>query len=261
MSGRLVLTVDLDRDVNLPLEGSIAAGSIDRGDGTSPRFTSAERGLRILLDILDDIGMRATFFVEGRTAETIDCSSLSGHCIGFHGYDHEDLLGRSTGVGLSDDDLVCVLRRGFDAVSDNASRPVCFRAPYMSCDDRILSTLVRMGVGHDSSTYSDPGTQPYEIVQGMVEHPVFECKDPSGKRMAAYLWPMHEGKRSPDDYIWMASESEGGDFILATHTWHMVERRSSGPMGEDDVRDNAEDVRRLLEGMIDLGLRPDVMVR
>ena len=85
MTSRLVFTVDLDRDVNFPMEGCREARSLDRGGGTFPRFSSAERGLRILMDILDEIGMKATFFVEGRTSETIGCSSISGHCIGLRG--------------------------------------------------------------------------------------------------------------------------------------------------------------------------------
>lgn len=253
MTGRLVFTVDLDRDVNLPLQGESAAGSMDRGSGTSPRFSSAERGLSILLDILDDVGMKATFFVEGRTSETIDCSCLSGHCIGFHGYDHEDLTGASTGLDMSAEDVMRVMERGYDAVSDNVSRPVCFRAPYMVCNQTILDSLSKLGVGHDSSVYADPSVQPYVTEHGIIEHPVAKGRDPSGKTIAAYLWPMHEGKRRPGDYLDLASRYPDGDLILATHTWHMVERRDSGCMDDLDVAMNADAVRDVLTGIIDMG--------
>ncbi len=54
MSGRTFrFTVDLDRDANFPIPGQAAAGSLDRGSGAAPRFSSAERGLSILLDVLD----------------------------------------------------------------------------------------------------------------------------------------------------------------------------------------------------------------
>ena len=261
MTRKLIFTVDLDRDVNFPMEGSVAAGSIDRGEGTSPRFSSADRGLDVLLDVLDDVGMKATFFVEGRTSEVLDLSRISGHCIGFHGYDHEDLTGASTGVVFDDDGLKGILRRGFDAVSDSVSKPVCFRAPYMSCDDRVLRAVSELGIMHDSSVYSTVGVQPYPVSFGITEHPVPKGKDVNGKTIAAYLWPMHEGKRQPEDYIRMASEVEDGDHMIATHTWHMVERREGGPLDDREISLNASRVHDVLSGILDLGFRPETLVR
>lgn len=251
MTRRFLFTVDLDRDVNIQLEGRPEAGSIDRGQGTAPRFASAERGLHLLLDLLDDIGMKATFFVEGRTAQTIDCSVLSGHCIGFHGYDHEDMAKLN--------DPLRAMSEGYRAVKDNVSAPVCFRAPYMSADDRTFDALRELNIKHDSSVYSDPGTAPYDI-SGITEHPVAKGKDRAGRTIAAYLWPLHEGKRIPSDYVELALSSGDNDFILATHTWHLVERRDSGPMSEEDVRRNISDVREALTGIIDSGYRPSGMV-
>ncbi len=258
MSRTFRFTVDLDRDANFPVPGQAAAGSLDRGSGTAPRFSSAERGLDILLDVLDDVGMKATFFVEGRTAETIDCSRLSGHCIGFHGYDHEDLSGRETGLGFSPEEKESILRTGYEAVSDSVSKPVCFRAPYMVRDEHALSFLPSLGIKADSSEYSYGDCVPYEMGNGIVEHPVPKSHDAAGKVIAAYLWPMHEGKRVPEDYVRM---SEGRDvFMLATHTWHMVERREEGVMDADAIRRNADDVRAVLAGVLDSGFAPGLVV-
>lgn len=252
MTRRLVFTVDLDRDVNLPLEGRVAAGSIDRGEGTSPRFSSAQRGLDLLLDLFDEVGVRATFFTEGRTAEVLDCSGLSGHCIGLHGYDHEDLTGASTGIPV---DVPAVLTRGYDAVRDNIARPVCFRAPYMVSDDAILSALADLGIRHDSSVYRRPeeGLGPYTVEHGITEHPVPKSRDRSGRTIAAYLWPMHEGRRPPSDYIHMAEDLDVPEMVLATHTWHLVESRDGGPMSDDRVAENLAHVREVLVGIMDLG--------
>lgn len=259
MSRRFIFTVDLDRDVNTPVKGDAVAGSMDRGSGTGPRFSSTERGLGMLLDLLDDIGMKATFFVEGRTSEMIDCSSVSGHCIGFHGYQHEDLLGQDTGVEV---DCGEVLVRGFDAVSDNVSRPVCFRAPYMRVDERILEIVFGLGIRHDSSVYRRPdeGLDPYLTVNGMTEHPVPKTKDSRGKVIVSYLWPMHEGRRGPGDYIAMADSLGCDDFILATHTWHMVESYDNGLMSEERAESNMGNLRAVLEGIIDSGRTPATMV-
>ncbi|MBO4347950.1 MAG: polysaccharide deacetylase family protein [Candidatus Methanomethylophilaceae archaeon] len=251
--------MDLDRDANLAVQGSAAAGSMDRGNGTAPRFSSAERGLSILLDILDELGMKATFFVEGRTAETIDCSCLSGHCIGLHGYDHEDLTGESTGVPMPPSAVSEALEKGFCAVSDAVSRPVCFRAPYMACDDAVLRAVSGLGILHDSSFYSDGPKGPYATSYGITEHPVPRGRDAAGKTIAAYLWPMHEGRRPPEDYIRFAGTAEG-DFVLADHTWHMVESRG-GIMDAGTASENAARTASVLRGILDLGFEPAILLR
>ena len=232
MKPKLYFTVDADRDVNIPIPGSVAAGSIDRGSGTGPRFSSSERGMSVLADLLDCIGVRGTFFLEGRTAEMTDCSVLSGHCIGLHGYDHEDLTGAQTGIVP---DAEAVLCRGFEAVSDAISRPTCFRAPYMTVSPGILEVVRGLGIASDSSFYTPVGgpTDPYEI-EGMTEYPVPKMKD------AAYV-----------------SMAEGlSHLVLATHTWHMVETRERGVMDDAWVSENSDRVRQVLEGILDLGFEP-----
>jgi len=253
--------VDVDRDVNLPVEGRIAAGSLDRGSGTAPRFSSSEKGLGILLDLFDEVGIRAVLFVEGRTAQKIDLGSVSRHQIGFHGMDHEDLTGKSTGVEFDDFALEDVLRQGYDSVRDKAGKVECFRAPYMSADDRILSHVSSLGVGYDSSFYAAPGDcAPHMHPSGIKEFPVPEGRDETGKKMAAYLWPMHEGRRGPSDYIWQAGTVDG-PYVLATHSWHMVESRSDGPMDPARIGENVSDVRSVIEGLLDSGYRCSVFHR
>ena len=249
-------TVDVDRDVNLQIPGRVAAGSIDRGSGDAPRFSSTERGLGILLDILDEAGIDGTLFFEGRTAETIDCARASGHRIGLHGYDHEDL------TALDDGDLERVLSRSCDAVRDAAGEPTCFRAPYMKFDRRVLDAVhATTGIADDSSFYTDPAG-PWETygIGGIREHPVAKSRDSRGKVIAAYLWPMHEGARGPEDYIRMA-EGIDGDLVIADHTWHLVETRSSGPMGPEWERRTREDVLDVVCGILDLGFRPATLSR
>ncbi len=203
--------------------------------------------------------MRATFFIEGRTAETIDCSSLQGHCIGLHGYDHEDLTGESTGVPMAPSAVSEALSKGFDAVSDAVSRPVCFRAPYMACNDAVLGAVSGLGILHDSSFYSDGPREPYATSHGITEHPVPKGRDADGKAIAAYLWPMHEGRRPPSDYIRFAGTAQG-DFILADHTWHMVEARG-GAMDAETAKENAAKTADVLRGILDLGFEPAVLLR
>ena len=255
MSRKLYFTVDVDRDCNIPVRGTSVAGSIDRGAGESPRFSSSAEGLPVLADLLDDLGVRGTFFIEGRTAETIDCSCLEGHCIGLHGYDHEDLTGRETGVVP---DVEAVLKKGFDAVTDAVSAPTCFRAPYMSADDRVLEAVRSLGIRADSSVYTAVGGPTAPVgSSGMTVYPVPMAKDRNGKTIAAYLWPMHEGKRRPKDYIEMASGLD--HLVLATHSWHMTESRDGGTMSKDRAEENLRNVRAVLEGILDLGFEPSTI--
>lgn len=154
MTRKLIFTVDLDRDVNVPVKGHIEARSIDRGFGDDPRFSSSEIGLRLITDLLDDINIKATFFVEGRTAESIDCSYIYGHTIGLHGYDHEDLLGKYTGIKLDAARITKILEKGTIAVTDRISHPKCFRAPYMAINEIVFSCMRNIGIHIDSSLYS-----------------------------------------------------------------------------------------------------------
>ncbi|MBR1452958.1 MAG: polysaccharide deacetylase family protein [Candidatus Methanomethylophilaceae archaeon] len=252
MTGRLLFTVDLDRDVNILLDGTNKAGSIDRGHGTEPRFESCEKGMDILLDILDSFGMKATFFVEGHTSEIVDCSRLKQHCIGFHGYDHEDL------TMAGPEELRDIMDTGFRAVRGNVKRPTCFRAPFMRTSDAVFDELRRLGIKHDSSLYAEPGVGPYDI-SGITEHPVAKGKDFRGKTITAYLWPMHEGTREPTDYLSLARASGNADLVLSTHAWHMVESREKGIMTWAEMEHNRKSTEHLIKLLLDEGYVPDVI--
>jgi len=250
----LCVTVDLDRDVNIRIPGGTAAGSIDRGGGNSPRFTSAQAGLDVLLDILKETGVRATFFAEGRAIETISVRGLSGHEVGVHGYDHEDM------TSLSEHEVRECMDKAVRAVRRRVGRdPVSFRAPYMKISGSVLDILPEYGIRYDSSAYAQPkrgSVRPFRLLNGVIEVPVPEGIDRSGKKIAAYLWPMHEGKRPPEDYLDMASQVKEGAFVLATHAWHMTESRERGIMTSEEASRNAENVRKVIEGMIGMGFEP-----
>ncbi|MDR1690548.1 MAG: polysaccharide deacetylase family protein [Candidatus Methanoplasma sp.] len=250
----LCFTVDLDRDVNLKIPGRTAAGSIDRGSGTEPRFSSSEKGLSVLIDLLDEIGMKATFFAEAATLRNIGASLLSGHEVGIHGVDHEDFTLLET-----PEDKIAVLEEASNTVRDAVGiRPCSFWAPYMSVDEETLRLLPKLGIVADSSAYREISSSfmPEKLECSVWEIPVPEGRDRLGKKISAYLWPMHESKRSPDNYIEMASLMEEGVFTIATHTWHMVESRETGMMSEKDIDKNVRNVRAVLENIADMGMKP-----
>ncbi len=259
MKRAFCFTVDLDRDVNICIDGQLAAGSMDRGSGTSPRFDSTEKGLALLSGLLDDLNLKATYFAEGRTLENIECASyLSGHEVGIHGLDHEDMTGCND-VTINAEMIGAILQRSSEIVTDVVGKvPRCFRAPYMRVDDLLIEMLPSSGIEYDSSMYApvQASALPYAWENGVMEVPVPEDYDKTGRKMMAYLWPMHEGTREPQDYLDMAGMVQKGVFTLATHTWHMCELRKGGVMSNAQIGCNLENLRILLEGLLDAGFVP-----
>jgi len=243
-------TVDLDRDSNIQVPGQTSAGSMDRGYGIEPRFDSSLRGLKILSELFSECGVEATFFAEGRTLESIGSAEyLDGHEVGVHGYDHEDF------TLLRIDEKMTVLQRSMDVVKDVMGEcPKCFRAPYMRTDEETMKALSKMGIRYDSSRYTELGRKMFPTTDGKIcEVPISEGKDRDGNKIVSYLWPMHEEKRGPEDYIEMASFVEEGIFNIATHTWHIVESRADGEMSDERMKRNIDNVRKLIVSLTDLG--------
>ena len=249
----LCVTIDLDRDVNIQIPGAAAAGSIDRGGGMGPRFSSSEKGLGLLAELFDEMGIKATFFAEASTLRRVDAAALYGHEVGIHGAEHEDITAIKGADGKR-----AVLEEAAAAVKDKVgAAPVSFRAPYMRTDEETFGLLPEFGIGIDSSRYTQmsPALMPERAANGVWEIPVPEGTDPRGKKISAYLWPMHESKRRPEDYVEMAAAMKEGVFVIATHTWHVVESREKGIMSEAGIKTNIGNIRSVLDGIADAGMR------
>lgn len=254
----LCVTVDFDRDVNRAVPGRRGAVC---GDDMCHRYASSEEGASVLSELLDDLNVRGTFFAEASTLECAGASSVSGHEVALHGYDHEDFTGHVSGIPMEEDEIRDVMERSVNTVKDlTGTAPRGFRAPYMRAHEPLMNMLKEYGIAYDSSEYADLGRTilPYRK-WGITEIPVPRGKDVSGRAIAAYLWPMHEGNRSPRDYTGMAAVMEEGVFVLATHTWHMVESRKGGIMDGTGRRNNLDNVREVIESIIDVGYDPMTM--
>jgi peptidoglycan/xylan/chitin deacetylase (PgdA/CDA1 family) len=248
-------TVDVDRDVNLPVPGRIVASSMTSEAPDRPRFASAGRGLELLVELLDELEIRGTFFLEARTAieisKEIDIAELlEGHEVGCHGYDHEDLTGEETGVPLPRDDVFFILERARETLTEVMGRvPNGFRAPYLHVSDDTLDSVMEVGFEYDSSLTRDTSqgdARPWRLRNGLMEVPLTTSHDLKGNRIYSYLWPMHEGKRGPDDYIRLMRENRGF-LVLATHSWHLAETFSRGRLEEEAVKQGLARVRAVLE--------------
>jgi hypothetical protein len=79
-------------------------------------------------------------------------------------------------------------------------------------------------------------------------------RDQAGRRIVSYLWPMHEGKRMPDDYRHLAASVHEGALVLATHSWHVVETYNRGLLGDTSIEVSLSNLRRVLEGAREEGM-------
>lgn len=256
-------TVDVDRDANMPSPGKLGGISRPIGGDHSPRFSSSARGLELLVDLLDEIGVKGTFFLEARTASEISKGMpigdlLAKHEIACHGFEHEDLMGKDTGMPLARDDIYFILENANAALEQLTGRkPMGFRAPYLNVGEDVLDVIKEVGFGYDSSLtrdLSDRPVSPWRLPNKLVEVPLAIDKDVHGKRIYSYLWAMHEEKRDPGDYIRMMERAGGGFLVLATHSWHLVETFLRGRLDPDQVKRSLGSVRSVIEGALDLEL-------
>jgi peptidoglycan/xylan/chitin deacetylase (PgdA/CDA1 family) len=254
MTRKLCFSVDVDRDVNECVPGRRDAVSL-RSDGH--RYTSSEAGTNVILEMLDEIGIKATFFAEAEALENIDVSFGSNE-VAMHGLRHEDMTGLISGIPLSDDELDAIMGRSSEIIKDRTGKaPKGFRAPYMRTNDKIMNAAAKAGAVYDSSLYAPLGPvfRPYDLDNGMKEMPVPFTVDGNGKKMYAYLWPMHEGARRPEEFVSMGNAVNDGIFIIATHSWHITESRAYGMMDEAQVGKNTDNVRNVITSLLDSGFK------
>jgi peptidoglycan/xylan/chitin deacetylase (PgdA/CDA1 family) len=88
---------------------------------------SVTHALPRILDLLDEVGLRATFFVEGLNAElypdTLRELDAAGHEVAYHGWRHEPWAGLEPAAERDS------LERGVRAMDALGLRPVGFRPP------------------------------------------------------------------------------------------------------------------------------------
>lgn len=183
-------------------------------------------GLPRLLGILDDLGIRGTFFVPGLTAEThpdaIREVRDAGHEIAHHGYAHE----RVTHLSEAMEELV--LQRGLEALDRVVGiRPIGWRAPMWETNYRTHAILARHGFRWDSSLMD--ADRPYVLATGdagtgtLIEIPVHWGLD-DGEQYA-WLPDLWEAAtiESPAKVLEMwtlefeAVLAEGGCLVLTVH--------------------------------------------
>lgn len=117
-------------------------------------------GVPRILALLERLGVSATFFVPGDTAErhpeALEAIVGAGHEVGHHGYLHESL------VGVDEATERKYLELGLEALERvGGVRPVAYRAPWWEATARTRSLLAEYGFRLDSSFFD--GDAPYWV--------------------------------------------------------------------------------------------------
>ena len=169
MSAQVSVTVDVDGEAGLPDGGR---GYEHRLSSRSERVFGLVRGLPRVLDVLDEFGVTATFYLPGATAERhadeAGALAASRHEIGHHGHTH-----RRPDTLDAEEQRVEVLD-GTAALTSIIGRPPAgYRAPGWELTTTTLDVLVEQGFAFDSSLMGDD--RPHLVRTGagaLVELPV-----------------------------------------------------------------------------------------
>jgi len=125
-------------------------------------------GVPRLLEVLDHLGVRATFFIPSYIAEhhpkmTSEIASAN-HEIGVHGYLHERL------PTLSVEEERAILVKSISILEElTGRRPVGYRAPWFEINPGTPLLLKEHGFLYDSSLMGDD--VPYRLDTGVIEIP------------------------------------------------------------------------------------------
>ena len=134
-------------------------------------YAALERQTTVVLDLLDDLDARATFFLLGMSAvnhrELAQEIVRRGHEPACHGFAHARVYEQTREEFRAD------LERSVEAIADaTGRRPVAYRAPAFSINRRTpwaYEVLAAAGFRYDSSQYDSPRIR--ERIGGIPESP------------------------------------------------------------------------------------------
>lgn len=154
---RAAVSVTFD---NLGEAADLERGLWPEGEPLGRHF-SVKRTLPRILDTLDELGLRATFFVEGLNAklypEALREISDRGHDLGYHGWRHEYW------ASLSPSEEARLLERGVHEMDRVGVRPHGFRPPGGRLNPSSLGLLKRLGF-----TYCSPAGAGVGVLEDTV---------------------------------------------------------------------------------------------
>lgn len=206
----------------------------------------ARRGVPRLLGILDEFGIKATFFVPGISAElwpaVVSDIAARGHDIAHHSYSHRPATGLSPAEERDE------FERGYEALSALGITPAGYRSPMWAATWNTAELAVEYGLSYDTSLMDDDRPYVIETSRGpLVELPPHWSLD--DWEQYAYLPEPHLGYviEPPEKALalWTAEldglREFGGLFQLTAHSF------LSGRAGR------ARNLRRMIETICERG--------
>lgn len=147
--GRSLASVSLDAD-------DLWAYLRTHGDpGWERRPSYLARFFPRVLDLLDEVGMKITFFIVGEDAARDESAAAMaplvarGHEVGNHSYHHECWIHLYSADQLNEE-----LTRAEQAIEGaTGERPLGFRGPGFSWSHTVLETLAMLGYRYDATTF------------------------------------------------------------------------------------------------------------
>ena len=160
-SGTLCLTFD-----NMGRARDIGEG---RASAPDPDEPSLALGYPRLLGLLDELGLRGTFFIEGWNGlhhpDRVEELAKRGHEVGLHGWVHERF------ASLDKLRAEQLLHDGTAAFSRIGLRPKGFRAPGGERGAHTVPVLQALGFRYDSSSAAGDAPQPSLLAPGLAHVP------------------------------------------------------------------------------------------
>ena len=148
VAAAVCLTFDVDAEAGLP-----ADVTTDMLSSHSERRFGISRGLPRILDLLDELGARGTFYVPGATVErhrrAIVAIVERGHEVGHHGHSHLPEHTLSAGEARAEMEL------GLRALASIGVTPKGYRSPAWELTETTLDLLHEHGFAYDSSCMGD----------------------------------------------------------------------------------------------------------
>jgi peptidoglycan/xylan/chitin deacetylase (PgdA/CDA1 family) len=197
----------------------------------------ARVGVPRILDLLSDIGIKATFFVPGHTVDSfpaeVESILRAGHEVAHHSYAHVDPSEQSGDEERLD------MERAWKALERIGVKPLGFRSPSGDYSTKTLGLLEEFGFKYDSSLMADDFRPYHPRVGDQVTQ-----QSPLVKGQEAKIWelpmcyefddwvhfqfnfnPYRNGTSAPSkvleiwtaDYDWMHEHVEDGILTIAMH--------------------------------------------
>lgn len=218
---RAAFVFSVDVDIESPMLWR-TRGQAVRGFGELEQRRYGERiGLKRLLDLQADFGIKASYYVPGYEADTypwiLPALVEKGHEIGLHGYHHE-LVDQ-----LSDEENAHILDKSIAIFQQQVGvTPNGYRSPAWELTGALPQQLLERGILYDSSLMGYD--HPYSV-NGLTEIPVQWLTDDAiyFKFSGAGLDKWHPA--SPQQVLgswleeWEATYEFGNLFMLTVHPW------------------------------------------